>query len=206
MHVLTQTCLHVWLREIGCFLIWIVLATLLTTRTLSFGQRQGDLREGLKRHYMPGGHLYFRLDIILIKGLSKHTLNTYFSGMKIDPKYAFLQAFFLICLSRPFQNLLIWPKTHHCFSPCNFARFCTLNNVRTYIDWSLKTTLITWFFLRGWYPTSNTSAPPLNYMSSVSSHHTTKKGAASQFGRVYSSAIRKIPQLLKSLLTPFTGQ
>ena len=33
-----------------------------------------------------GGHLYFRLDIILVKGLSKHTLNTYFSGMKIDPK------------------------------------------------------------------------------------------------------------------------
>ena len=28
----------------------------------------------------PGGgeHLYFRLDIILVKGLSKHTLNTYF--------------------------------------------------------------------------------------------------------------------------------
>ena len=28
-----------------------------------------------------GGHLYFNLDIILVKGLSKHTLNTYFSGM-----------------------------------------------------------------------------------------------------------------------------
>ena len=40
-----------------------------------------------------GGHLYFRLDIILIKGLSKHTLNTSFSGMKIDPNYAFLQGF-----------------------------------------------------------------------------------------------------------------
>ena len=43
----------------------------------------------------PGGHLYFGLDIILVKRLSKHTLNTYFSGMKIDPKYAFLHAFFL---------------------------------------------------------------------------------------------------------------
>ena len=43
--------------------------------------------------YAPrGGHLYFRLDIIRVKGLSKHTLNTYFSGMKIDPKYAFLHA------------------------------------------------------------------------------------------------------------------
>ena len=44
----------------------------------------------------PGGHLYLKLDIIRVKGLSKHTLNTYFSGMKIDPKYAFLHAFFLI--------------------------------------------------------------------------------------------------------------
>ena len=40
-----------------------------------------------------GGHLYFRLDIFLIKGHSKHTLNTYFSGMKIDPKYVFLHEF-----------------------------------------------------------------------------------------------------------------
>ena len=52
-----------------------------------------------------GGHLYFRLDIILVKGLSKHTLNMYISGMKIDPKYVFLHAFFLICLSCPFQNV-----------------------------------------------------------------------------------------------------
>ena len=44
-----------------------------------------------------GGNLYFRLDIILVKGLSKHTLNTYFLSMKKDPKYAFLHAFFLIC-------------------------------------------------------------------------------------------------------------
>ena len=29
--------------------------------------------------------IYVRLDIILVKGLSKHTLNMYFSGMKIDP-------------------------------------------------------------------------------------------------------------------------
>ena len=69
-----------------------------------------------------GGHLYFRLVIILVKGPSKHTLNTYFSGMKIDPKYVFLHVFFLICPSCPFQNLSIWPKSH-LFS--NFARFCT---------------------------------------------------------------------------------
>ena len=48
---------------------------------------------------MGGGHLYFRLDIILVEGLSKHTLNTYFSGMKIDPKYAFLHAFSFMNLS-----------------------------------------------------------------------------------------------------------
>ena len=45
-----------------------------------------------------------------------------------------------------------------------FFQFCTflhpLNDVRTYIAWSWKTTLITWIFLRGWYPTLNTSAPP----------------------------------------------
>ena len=110
--------------------------------------------------WIGGGHLYFRLDIILIKRLSKHTLNTCFSGMKIDPKYAFLHAFFLICPSCPFQNLSILPKVHPFF-----FKFCTflhpLNNVRAYIAWSWKTTLITWFFfLLGWYPTSNTSAPP----------------------------------------------
>ena len=33
--------------------------------------------------------------------------NHIFSGMKIDPKYAFLHAFFFICLSCSFQNLSI---------------------------------------------------------------------------------------------------
>ena len=33
----------------------------------------------------PGGHMYFRQDIILVKGLSKHTLNTYFSGCENRP-------------------------------------------------------------------------------------------------------------------------
>ena len=73
--------------------------------------------------YPGGGHLYFMLDIILVKRLSRHTLNTYFSGMKIDPKSAFLHAFFLICVSCPFQNLSIWPKTYR-FSP-QFCPFCT---------------------------------------------------------------------------------
>ena len=81
---------------------------------------QKSARKGDER--CPGGHLYFRLDIILVKRLSKHTLNTYFSGMKIDPK-KILHAFFLICVSCPFQNLSIWPKTYPFFP--NFARFCT---------------------------------------------------------------------------------
>ena len=38
--------------------------------------------------------------------------------------------------------------------------FAPLNDVHVYIAWSWKTTLITWFFWRGWYPTSNTSASP----------------------------------------------
>ena len=72
----------------------------------------------------PGGHLYFRLDIILVKWLSKHTLHTYFSGTKVDSKYAFLHAFFLIFLSCPFKNLSIWPKTYLLLFP-DFACFCT---------------------------------------------------------------------------------
>ena len=58
--------------------------------------------------------------IRFVHGLTKSTLITYFSGMKIDPKYAFLHAFFLTCLSCPFQNLSIWPKTHCFFQFCTF--------------------------------------------------------------------------------------
>ena len=90
------------------------------------------------------GDLYFRLDIILVKGLSKHTLNTYFSGMKIDPKYAFLHMFFLICVSCSFQNLSIWPKTLLFFPILHI--FAPLNDLRTYTACSRKTTLITWIF------------------------------------------------------------
>ena len=50
------------------------------------------------------------------------------------------------------------PKTHPFFASLHV--FAPLNDVRAYIAWSWKTTLITWIFLRGWYPTSNTSAPP----------------------------------------------
>ena len=63
--------------------------------------------------------------IRLVHGPTKNTLITYFSGMKKDPKYAFLHAFFLICLSCSFQNLSIWPKTHPFFQFCTFLHLCT---------------------------------------------------------------------------------
>ena len=69
-----------------------------------------------------GGTWMARGGIRLVYGHTKSTLITYFSCMKIDPKYAFVHAFFLIRQSCPFQSLSIWPKTH-LFS--NFARFCT---------------------------------------------------------------------------------
>ena len=53
-------------------------------------------------------------------GHTKSTLITYFSGMKIDPKYVFLHAFFSICPSCPFQNQSIWPKTHPFYQFCMF--------------------------------------------------------------------------------------
>ena len=100
-----------------------------------------------------GGGLYFRLDIILIKGISKHTLNMYFSGLKIDPKYTFLHVFFLICPSCPFQNLSIWPKTH--LKKKKFAHICTPKRCTRVHCLVLKKN-----YLRGWYSTSNTSGPP----------------------------------------------
>ena len=108
------------------------------------------------------GHLYFRLDIILVKGLSKHTLNTYFSGMKIDPKYAFLHAVFLICV-HVLSKICQCDQKQTFFFP-SLHVFAPLSDVRAYITWSWKTTLITWIFLRGWYPASNTSAPPARFL------------------------------------------
>ena len=64
-----------------------------------------------------GGHLYFRLDIILVKRLSKHTLNMYLSGMKIDLKYAFLQAVFLMSFPK---FVTMTKKSHPFFQFCTF--------------------------------------------------------------------------------------
>ena len=71
--------------------------------------------------HAPGGATQMaRGGIRLIHGLTKSTLITYYSGMKKDPKYAFLHGIFLICLSCSFQNLSIWPKTHPFFQFCTF--------------------------------------------------------------------------------------
>ena len=86
----------------------------------------------------------------------KHPNHVFFR-YEIDPKYAFLHAFFLIWLSCPFQNFSIWPKTHF-FSPILHV-FAPLNDVRAYIAWSWKTTLITWIFGRAWYPLWHSSTP-----------------------------------------------
>ena len=71
-------------------------------------------------------------------------LNTYFSGVKIDPKYAFLHAFFLICLSYILSKFVNMTKNTPLFP--FFHVFAPLNNVRGYIAWSWKTTLISDFF------------------------------------------------------------
>ena len=59
-----------------------------------------------------GGHLYVRLDIIFIKGLSKHTLNMYFSGMKIDPK---IRVFACVFLNLSFPKFVNMTKNPHPF-------------------------------------------------------------------------------------------
>ena len=124
----------------------------------------GKERRGEKK--ARGGALYFGVDIIHLKGLSKHTLSTYFPGMKIDPNYAFLHAFSLICPSCPFQNWWNWQK-HTLFS--NFAWFCAPKQCMHVHRLVQKTTLtlnyvIFFFFLRGWYPTSIQVPPPWEKM------------------------------------------
>ena len=121
-----------------------------------------------------GGHIYFRLAIILVKGLSKHTLNTYFLGMKTDPKYAFLHAISSICPLCPFPKFVNMTKKKTLFS--NFARFCTpkrctrvhclvlQSNPKCVFYFFILFYFIIMFFLRGWYPTSNTSASPRSFV------------------------------------------
>ena len=79
--------------------------------------------------------MYFRLDIILVKGLSKHTLNMNFSGMKINPKHAVLHAFFSICPSCP--SKICQYDQNHTFFPILHV-FALLNDVRVYICLVMK--------------------------------------------------------------------
>ena len=90
-----------------------------------------------------GEHLYFRLDIILVKGLSKRTLNTYFSDVKIDPKYVFF-AYVFVNLCHVLSKFVNMTENIPCFP--NVHIFEPLNDVCVYIAWSWKTTLITWIF------------------------------------------------------------
>ena len=72
-----------------------------------------------------GDHSNGKRGIRLVHGHTKGTLITYFSGMKIDPTYAFLHAFFLICLSCPFQTSLCDQKHTLFFPILHFYFFCT---------------------------------------------------------------------------------
>ena len=112
--------------------------------------------------FMPGGgeHLHFGLDIILVKGLSKHTWSMCFPSMKIYPNYAFLHVFFFLNFS-----IVSFPKfvkmTHNTPVFFNFGWFCTpqrCTHVHRLVLKNNPNYVI--FFLGGWYPTSNTSAPP----------------------------------------------
>ena len=71
--------------------------------------------------------------IRLVHGHTKSTLITYFSGVKIDPKYAFLHAFFLICPSS-FPKFVYMTKSTPLL-PIMYV-FAPLNDVRAYSAWS----------------------------------------------------------------------
>ena len=73
--------------------------------------------------YARGWHSNGKRGIRLFHGHTKSTLITYFSGMKIDPKYAFLHAFFLNLSVMSFPKFIYMTKNTPLFS--NFARFCT---------------------------------------------------------------------------------
>ena len=110
-------------------------------------QREGVLRFGLKG--ARGATQMARGGIRLVHGLA---------GMKIDRKYAFLHAFFLICLPCSFPKFVYMTKNTPFFPILHV--FAPLNDVRAYSAWSWKTTLITWIFGRAWYPLDIRVPPP----------------------------------------------
>ena len=100
------------------------------------------------------------------KRTSNHTLNTYFSGMKIDPKYAFLACVFLNLSIISFPKFVNTTKNTPFFP--NFTRFCTPKRCTRVHYLVLKNNPNhTIFFLQEWYPTSNTSGPQVMYRNLV---------------------------------------
>ena len=87
--------------------------------------------------------------IRLVHGHTKSTLIMYFSGMKIDPKYAFFACIFLNFGVMSFPKFVCMTKNTPFFPILHV--FAPLNDVRAYSAWSWKTTLITWIFGRAWY-------------------------------------------------------
>ena len=117
------------------FTIFGVFAMLAQTFWLSHrnGYMFTYLRIFLLNLKCPGATRMARGGIRLVHGLTKSTLITYFSCMKIDPKYAFLHELFLICLSYHILSKIcfIWPKTHFFFSILHV--FAPLNGAMTYV-------------------------------------------------------------------------
>ena len=78
----------------------------------------------------------------------------------IDPKYAFLHAFFLI-VCHVLSKICLYDQKHTFFLFFPILHFfAPLNDVRAYSTWSWKTTLITWIFGRAWYPLDILVPPP----------------------------------------------
>ena len=108
--------------------------------------------------HCPGGPLVFQARYHPRKRTFKtHPKHVFFRYENTTLNTCFCLRFSLICPSFFFLKFVMWPK--HTLFPILHV-FAPLNDVRAYIAWSWKTTLITWVFLRGWYPTSNTSGPP----------------------------------------------
>ena len=106
-----------------------------------------------------GGTRMARGGIRLVHGLTKSTLIIYFSCMKIDPKYAFLHAFFLNLPVMSFPKFVYMTKNTPFFRILHVF-FSPLNDVHAFLAWSWKTTLITWIFGRVWYPPLTFECPP----------------------------------------------
>ena len=112
--------------------------------------------------HLGGGHLYFRLDIILIKGLSKHILNMYFFRYENRPYiHVFSYFFFWIFLNlsiKSFPKFVNMTKNTPFFQFCTYIKCLVLKNNPNYMIF---------FFLRGWYPTSNTRGPPPYFLMCI---------------------------------------